>query len=179
MESGGLLVVPFDLSVRLARRLGITTFAYRNGVFTAPDRIDEHTDMPDFGLQTDEILKIDFSRVKILNSYGTRLLVRTTRAWEPRPMEFHNCSPVVIDTINVVQAILGTEPMPRRIVSFSIPYICEESSDTAELLVRFDDIKWEDDYPIAPPMKCPSCQKDMELDVEPEVFFAFMRFDEE
>ena len=160
--------------VAFFRRESLIRFVLKDGAFFAPDKIDESTVMPPIDAATAAPLRLNFSAVRSINSYGIRRLVGFIRTWRPRALEFYDCSSVMVDTINIVRDLLGTPPDPAIVKSFAIPFFCSACDEYFDVIVKAGSIAFEAPNLGLAARTCPRCNGPTEVDVEPEEHLAFL-----
>jgi hypothetical protein len=135
--------------------------------------VDETTTMPDLA-EAEPPLRIDFSELKTINSYGIRKLIKMIREWSPREFEYHAVPSSVVETFNVVRALLGEPATGEVVKSYSIPHFCEACDKVFEQMFDATDVKIEDGELHVQDRKCPTCGRELEIDVEPDEYFVFL-----
>jgi hypothetical protein len=148
-------------------------FVYQNGMYYAPERIDEMTETPDISSARDP-LKLNMSRLRSINSYGIRNMIKLVREWGSRTMEYHECPPVFVDRLNVVSSMLGTPPNAARVKSFAVPYYCAANDKTYDIMFNVDDLDLTADEPKLPDVKCDECEGPVEPDCSLEEYLLFL-----
>lgn len=92
-------------------------------MFHVDGAIDEFFDYKQFdGIARP--LKLDLARVKNCNSLGVREFLKFMRREAPAGIEFHRCSPAVMDMINSIPSTLGSPPRPEIVKSMTLAYRC-------------------------------------------------------
>jgi len=129
--------------------------------------------MPDLS-SAREPLVLNMSRLKSLNSYGIRSIIKLVREWGSRRCEFHECPSVFIDSVNVVRSILGTPPQAERVKSLCIPHYCDKDDTTFEILFQSSDISRGAAEISLAERPCPECGGPLELDCSLEEYLLFM-----
>lgn len=114
---------------------------------------------------------IDLKNVSGINSCGIREWVKWMQAAKATPLYFFECPKVFIDQVNMVDGFL---PPNGKIMSFYVPYFCEESESEKIVLYTFG--KEYDDSGLRPPREV----KDdrgmmMEMDVIAAKYFKFLK----
>ena len=148
-------------------------------VFTLGEVIDESFDIPLNELASTSSLHVEMGRVSSLNSEGTRRL--TKWLWDG-----HNLYPKLAISLSKVPPVVAKQLMAVRsfvpekvtISSLLVPFYCEACDlEDRTTLVNADDVDDNVDlkkYSPEPPI-CKLCNKPMELDVIPEMYFALFR----
>lgn len=148
-------------------------FAQKNGVFYAPDKIDESVQLPVLDGVPDPI-KLNMSLVRMINSYGTRKLLGFVRGLGGRKIEFYECPSVFIDTVNIVRDLLGEAHDPRSVVSYSIPHYCDQCSAYVDIMFKYADVRPDEEGLGLPAQRCLKCGGNVYVDVDPEEYLAFI-----
>ena len=142
-------------------------------MYFAPERIDELTETPDLS-SAREPLRLNMSRLRAINSYGIRNMIKMVREWGSRDLEFMECPPVFVDSVNVVRSLLGTPPKPARVTSFAIPYYCPANDKTYDIMVQASEIDIADSQPMIPEPACDECDGELEPDCSLEEYLLFL-----
>ena len=135
--------------------------------------MDEHSDLSPItaaiSLAGPSEITIDLRAVRRINSVGVRLWIATIREI-PRAVRllFVHCPPPFIDQCNRISSFLGH----GVIESFYAPLICDPCDKQTQSL--FDVADCHARASKLPPVKCLSCQRDMELDDLEETYLLFL-----
>lgn len=124
-------------------------------------------------------LIVDFKFVTYINSVGVKNWIFWSGRLPPTiKVSFVNCISAVVNQINTVKGFL---PKNGTVNSFFVPYHCENCSHEERLLaekgVHFDfatDIS-PASISISEKMPCPNCKGEMDMDVIPDRYFAFLK----
>jgi hypothetical protein len=135
--------------------------------------IDEFSSFRDlFSHQLEEIW-IDFSGVTRINSSGIREWVQAVLSSNVR-LHMENCSAVMVDQFSMIPEFIGKNGV---VESFFVHYLCDACGhEEKNLCVVGKDIKAEDSYKEALDDPCPVCGGVLELDHNPDIYFAFLKF---
>ncbi len=124
------------------------------------------------------VIKIDFTAVRTINSYGTRRLMGFMREVKPRPIEFHNCPSIFVDTLNIVRDVLGNPRDPSIVKSFAIPLCCLDCQHFFDAMIQTKDVKADQDDMGLAPQVCPKCGgTETERDVDADEHLGFLATD--
>ncbi|MCB0384922.1 MAG: hypothetical protein KDD43_05985 [Bdellovibrionales bacterium] len=123
-------------------------------------------------------LTLDFENMTFINSVGVKSWLDWIKALpENLTVHFVNCTPLIVNQLNQV---IGFIPPKGIIESFFIPYICDECGNEDRVLAKKDvDFDWpaQSKPPrISAPnsITCSNCRSQMEMDMLPSKFFAFL-----
>jgi len=130
--------------------------------------IDEFADLSFFGRMHGKTY-VDLAGIRRINSFGVRIWVDAVRqVTEGTELHFVNCSPPMLEQVNMVQHFFGSGIMD----SFQAPMICEECDELMTVTENVDDVRARggrlDEH------ACPTCGKPMLLDDLPEQYLAFL-----
>lgn len=129
--------------------------------------------MPDLSLAKEPLI-LNMRRLKTLNSYGIRNIIKMVREWGSRKLEFHECPSMFVDSLNVVRSMLGAPPNPERVRSLCVPHYCEKHDETYDILFEIKDIVADNNSIDLPDQHCPDCGEPMELDCALEEYLMFL-----
>ena len=116
---------------------------------------------------------IDFSGVSRINSSGIREWVQAVLSADAR-LHLVNCSSVMVDQFSMIPEFVGKN---GTVESFYVHYICDAcGSETKTLLTVGQDISTNSEYDDFMEKDCDNCDAVMELDHNPDIYFAFLRF---
>ncbi len=138
-------------------------------------RIDEYADFSTL-LQAKEPLKLNLSRVTGLNSIGVRRFLELMVKWGKKELELHECVPDFIGNASVIPQMLGVPPNKNRLKSLFVPYTCD-GCKTSELTLIKSPFKLEGNGGVILPHpgKCQKCGEELNIDVDIEEYFGFLR----
>jgi serine/threonine protein kinase len=111
----------------------------------------------------------DLKNVKRITSFGVREWVRGLGGLKDSTYFFLKCRPSILAQFNMVPNFGGT----GFVLSFFAPYRCPSCGEETEKLI---DVRAQFDLLKAaqiPPERCPKCTAAMELDDNPDVYFAY------
>lgn len=146
---------------------------FKKGLVVFPLGLDEATVVAD-NVPSEGKLVFDFQNLQNLNSYGTRLLIRFVRDHAHQELEFHHCPSKLIETINIVQDLLGPDRDSRIVKSFEMPYECEACRKFKSIIVNsseFDPITKNLNHDVP---TCSGCGNLMELEVNKTDYLNFL-----
>jgi hypothetical protein len=145
------------------------------------EMVDESFHIPISELAGYSRLDIDLGKVTTLNSEGTRRL--TKWLWDVHnqsadlKISMRNVSPVVTKQL---LSLYGFVPDEIEIKSVLVPHYCETCDlEDRSCLVRAVDVENSPDPQkfLPPPVRCKTCQNNMEIDVDPVKYFALLTRD--
>jgi hypothetical protein len=150
---------------------------FKNGVYYLSGRVDEYAEFESL-TNAPAPLKLNIGKVTSINSVGVRKFLAFTIAWSPRKFEFFECTPEFIANVNVIPQMLGTPSDETQIKTFFIPFACETCKRVENILVQREALKADAHGDLVLPQKnCAKCGEPLELDVEPNEYFMFLRGD--
>lgn len=142
--------------------------------------MNENATFPDMDAsQIDEVV-VNFEYTDLINSTGilkwTKWVSDTLSRKPEIRFQFANCTHVVIDQMNRVKGFL---PPNSRIVSFYLPFYCEQCDrgDYRPMGLGRDFYEGTENEPgkvDSPEMNCFTCKQAMEIDFNPESFYKFL-----
>lgn len=150
----------------------------KNGMYHLVGRIDEHAAFE--SLQgAPPPLKLNIGRVSSINSVGVRRFLAFALGWSPKKFEFYECTPEFIANVNVIPQLLGMPSDEAQIKTFYVPFSCETCKRMENVLferaqIAFDSKSGE---AVIPAKKCVKCGELLDLDVEKNEFFMFLKSD--
>lgn len=147
----------------------------KNGIYFLSGRLDEFADFSALDKATSP-LKLNIGRISSINSIGVRKFLAFTIAWSPRVFEFYECTPEFIANVNVIPQMLGMSTDETQIKSFYVPFSCEACKRVETVLFDRTMISRNADSDVVVPQrKCSKCGDPMDLDVEKNEFFMFLK----
>ena len=112
-------------------------------------------------------VRMDLAGVPRINSCGVREWVNFVRELpEGLNFELENCSPSIINQVNMISNFVGT----AKILSVQAPFVCPECTFEA----RFELQVQQGLAPDLPTMSCPQCSSMMEFDDLEDSYFFFL-----
>ncbi len=148
----------------------------KDGIYYLNGRLDEFAKFDEL-LEATDPLHLNVGEVTAVNSIGIRSFLAFTLKWAPRKIEFYECTPEFIASINLVPQILGHDEDASHIHSYYVPYFCEKRKIVENHLFQASEIALnKDGEAIVPHKSCAQCDcaEGMELDVEKAEYFLFM-----
>ena len=135
--------------------------------------IDEFSSFEELFNKNQEEIWIDFSEVTRINSSGIREWVQAVLGSTAR-LHLEKCSAVMVDQFSMIPEFIGKN---GTIESFFVHYICDSCGhEERELLEVGKDIGGDKTYKEQLEDPCPSCGHVLELDHNPDIYFAFLKF---
>ncbi len=142
--------------------------------------INENTDFFQVELGGVKIVILDLEHVHSLNSMGLRNWVLWIRSLKSRAQTyFRNCPRPVVDQMNILQGFL---PMGAVVESFFVPYTCpscqHEENYRATRGKDFMEgtVDAREGLILSENRPCPVCSGQMEWDIIPAKYFAFLKY---
>ncbi len=141
--------------------------------------LDEDTDFTELKLPDAKVYVFNLEDLSAVNSMGLRnWLMWVKKLKVVAPKIFKNCQRIVVDQMNILQGFL---PRGAIVESFYVPYFCSSCSHEENYKVlrgqdfqeATSDSKSTIDIPKS--IECPTCQKQMEIDVITQKYFAFLK----
>ncbi len=122
------------------------------------------------------ILVLDLGEVRKISSFGVREWVDFVRAAGERfeSVILVECSPKVVDQLNMVMNFAGSGPTAAKVFSFYAPYRCDYCDADRRILLQvdrdFDAIRG-----MKPPERpCPSCGNSEYFDEDPPSYLSYL-----
>jgi len=135
--------------------------------------IDEFSSFAEVFNRNPTEIWIDFSGVTRINSSGIREWVQAVLGSSAR-LHMENCSAVMVDQFSMIPEFIGKNGV---VESFFIHYLCDSCGhEEKKLTIVGKDINPGDPYREALDEACPVCGGLMELDHNPDIYFAFLKF---
>ena len=137
---------------------------------------------PIFGVNLISVseLTIDLKDINYVNSIGIKNWIDWTHRLRPNlKINLINCPSLVVNQINMVDGFL---PAQANVISFYVPYTCDDCSEEKKLLItngiefEFGTESTKARYDLPTPMICPKCGAEMELDYLVAKFFKFLTY---
>ncbi len=145
---------------------------FKDGKFFVDGQIDEFFDYKIFdGIPRP--LKLDFAHVKNCNSLGVREFLKFVRKESPLGIEFHRCSPAVMDMINSIPSSLGVPPKPEIVKSLLLSYRCLTCSKDEAFVMEIIPGRMAG-IPELPVVSCSRCRTSMTPLIEAEDVFTYL-----
>lgn len=118
--------------------------------------IDENSDFSPLLLEVAP-LRLDFKGIQRINSIGVRSWLRFLTQWNDKPMEYHNCPPVIVDQLEIIGALRGIRKRAAFVASAWLPAECAHCRKEIEVLATHKDYDLDSTLQICQ-KPCPSCQ---------------------
>ena len=143
-------------------------------VMRVSGKLNETAEFDMIRLPKSNSLEIDLVDLTFINSMGIRIFKDWVHKLEVPELRFSYCPRIFIDQVNMVAEFI---PKGSKIQSFYVPYYNEHSDEEKNVLfIRDEHFKLEDGEPeINPPAVKDSKGQDMEIDILPEKYFAFIK----
>lgn len=141
--------------------------------------IDEDVSFPSVDTSTHKAVELDLKSIKTINSVGIREWLNWIRPIaESAELILSNCPKALVFQFNMVEGFL---PARAKVVSFYVPFFCEECDREENLLFTLgQDIVVKDGQPVVIAdlgnrTKCDSGRCALEMDVTEAKYFQFVR----
>lgn len=140
--------------------------------------LDEDANFDSVPKNKKQLLIIDLEDLKLINSCGIREWIKWIRTLAPEvEVQICKCPKFVVDQINILQGFL---PPKSLVLSFYVPYFCEECSLEKKQLfergVHFKEHTRDQpvfvDYQLE--VRCDQCKTAMIMDIITTKFFKFL-----
>lgn len=142
-------------------------------------RLDEESDFSKLKMPEAKIYFFNLEELTTLNSMGLRnwlLWIKKLKVTIPKV--FKNCQKNVVDQMNILQGFL---PPGSTVESFYVPFYCSHCTheENYKALRGKDFLESTSDKNVSinipHSMTCPACKKNMEVDIIPQKYFAFLK----
>jgi hypothetical protein len=132
--------------------------------------LDESSMLPDRSRA--EFIRLDLRQVKTINSTGVRNFVKWGELHKHvKSIKLENCPSIFVKNFSMITGFLKPN---MTVVSFLVPFYCEETNESMEVtFLRDKDFDSQGNYKI--PVIKDSQGNVMEVDVQPESFFGFLK----
>lgn len=137
--------------------------------------VDEYADFSEFVRCAQNTLIVDFADVTRMNSSGIRSWIQTIMKHKIK-LVLRNCSSVVVEQFSMIPEFVGKNGF---VESFFVHYHCVACEyETRKLFIPGRDIQICESPQTESrlPSPCPKCGDIVELDHNPDIYFAFLRF---
>lgn len=135
---------------------------------TLSGRLDEMAKFHDLSQHTGEI-HINTENVSFINSLGIRGWLQWMQTFNTPQLKFERVAVVLIDQLNLVQEFF---PKDSEVLSFAVPYFCDECEESFEIFVERKGLTAESAQKSNP--QCEHCKKPLEVDTHSEKYFRFL-----
>ena len=133
--------------------------------------IDEDVDFNSYSLAGASTLELNLENVKSINSCGIREWIKWIGTGGTAAVTYLLCPKIIVDQINMVQGFL---PANGKVLSFYVPYFCDESGEEKNVLFNFG--KEFTESTISPPTAVKDgAGNTMEMDVVEAKYFKFIK----
>lgn len=135
--------------------------------------IDENADFSTLFKKNIRVLFLDFKGVVRINSNGVRLWINAIEHLKDVELHYINCSFAVVDQLSMIPEFLTEKTF---IESFDARYICENCNEsyTVTLVVGYDIQPGLQQYLDGPERLCPTCNRKLEFDHNPDSYLFFL-----
>lgn len=145
----------------------------RGNHLTLAGAIDENANLPRLlDHEKDGRLVIDLGAITFINSLGIRQWIRMQQAAAAANvrLELLRVAEPIVHQLNIMPAARGVS----IVTSFFATYVCDDCDNENQMLLDVRTHGADLAKLRAPAMKCPECQRDMELAEAPELYFMFL-----
>ncbi len=118
-------------------------------------------------------LRLDLGRVKNCNSLGVREFLKFVRKEAALGLEFHRCSPAVMDMINSIPSSLGSPPRPEIVKSIVLVYRCTDCAKDEPYVMEITPGAVRS-APDLPAVVCSRCSAAMTPQIDPDDVFTYL-----
>lgn len=133
--------------------------------------IDEFSSFENLFPKEKKEIWVDLSQVSRINSSGIREWIHAVLNSNVI-MHLTNCSAVMVDQLSMIPKFVGANGI---VDSFHCHYQCEQCGHDEKLLMRVGkDITDSKSYKLKLEEPCPNCKGALELDHDPDAYFAFL-----
>lgn len=132
---------------------------------------DEQASLPTVDPLTHPKIEMNFEKVTSINSVGVRSWIKwVSDKLGKSKISYTHCPKIIVDQMNMVSALSKA----GQVESFYVPYFCETSSTSVQVLFRrgkeFDEKSLR--FPAQVP--CPNGDSMAEIDVIEKTYFKFL-----
>jgi len=133
--------------------------------------IDEDVDFNSQSLAGATAVELNLESIKSINSCGIREWIKWIGTAGGASVSYSLCPKIIVDQINMVQGFL---PASGKVLSFYVPYFCDESGEEKNVLFNFG--KEFTESTISPPTAVKDgAGNTMEMDVVEAKYFKFIK----
>lgn len=138
---------------------------------TLSGTIDEDVDFNQIPISGKPSVELILGGVKSINSCGIREWIKWMGTTAGAEVKWSECPKVIVDQINMVDGFL---PANGKVISFYVPYFCEDSGSEKNVLFRYGTEFSENQ--VTPPASVKDDDgNEMEMDVIEAKYFKFIR----
>ncbi len=135
--------------------------------------IDEDAIFPNVDFSTFSEINFDFNGVTSINSCGIREWIKWISSIPGHAkVSYSNCPKVIIDQVNMVEGFI---PASGQILSFYIPYYCENCENVETKLFTDPASIAKGTLKVPANIKCSKCASDSEIDIIENKYFKFLK----
>jgi len=133
--------------------------------------IDEDVDFNVYSLAGAKSVELNLENVKSINSCGIREWIKWMGSAPGASVTYLQCPKIIVDQINMVQGFL---PAGGKVLSFYVPYFCDDSGEEKNVLFNFG--KEFTENSVSPPAEIKDTAGNlMEMDVVEAKYFKFIK----
>jgi len=137
-------------------------------------KLDEFSSFPELNLNSDSVLKLDFSEIYNFNTSGIRTWVGYRDGLvEGVQIVYENCSVSIVECLNLTNQFIGSNSI---VSSFFAPFYCKDCGIQDRVLLTIDE---NFDPNIKKPMEsfhCSLCEKEMSPDFKEDEYYGFLEY---
>lgn len=119
-------------------------------------------------------LRLNLRHITALNSLGIRKWILFIKSLGVSLVEFYECSPQFIDTVNMLPDMVSPTGNMKRIKSIVIPYECSKCQKSQELIAVMEKMAKNLEDITLGPTPCPHCESASYPQVTVEDHFLFL-----
>jgi hypothetical protein len=134
--------------------------------------LDEDAKLPNINFAFVTNINVDFGGLTSINSCGIRDWIKWISHVKPSTkITYSTCPKIIVDQINMVEGFL---PASGKVLSFFVPYYCENCDDVENNLFSTSDVGPAAGKPVPASTKCSKCGKDTEIDIIESKYMKFL-----
>lgn len=118
--------------------------------------------------------KINLRGIQSVNSQGFKMWIAFVAQIAEKDLALYECPLAFIDLVNFVPTAASKSGSPAPIKSVMVPYSCLHCSKPGQLVVEVARLKIDEDSVSVPPLACPTCKKQVIMEVDPDDYFVFL-----
>ena len=133
--------------------------------------IDEDVDFTQMSLGEAQVIDLELSGIKSINSCGIREWIKWMATNKNAKIKFIQCPKVIVDQINMVDGFL---PQNGKVSSFFVPYYNDDTGSEKNILFSYG-TEFTDGNVNPPPAIKDEQGNDMEMDIIESKYFKFIK----
>ena len=134
--------------------------------------LDEDAKLPNANFSSATSINFDFGGLTSINSCGIRDWIKWISYIKPSTrVTYSNCPKIIVDQINMVDGFL---PASGKVVSFFVPYFCENCDDVENNLFSTSEVVTAGGVKIPKSTKCSKCGGETEIDIIETKYLKFL-----